>query len=158
MNLFALNLVLAFVWAAITNAFTPLNFFVGFVIGSFALGMVRYQFQTKYFQRGALILKLVWLFLYELVLSALRVAKDVLTPGMKFRPGIVAYHLTTDDDAQITLLANLITLTPGTMSVDVSTDKTTLYVHAMHAHDPEACAMISSPALNGRSRRRWANG
>ena len=137
MNLFALNLVLAFVWAAITNAFTPLNVFVGFVIGSFALGMLRTQFETKYFQRGTLIVKLVWLFLYELVLSALRVAKDVLTPGLAFKPGIVAYKLTTDSDAQITVLANLITLTPGTMSVDVSTDKSTLYIHAMHAEDPK---------------------
>lgn len=137
MKLFALNLVLAFVWAAITNAFTPLNVIAGFVIGNLALAVVRGQFNSKYFLRGKLILQLIWLFLYELVLSALRVAKDVLTPGMKFRPGIVAYHLTTDDDVQITLLANLITLTPGTMSVDVSTDKTTLYVHAMHADDPE---------------------
>lgn len=82
-------------------------------------------------------LKLVWLFLYELVLSALRVARDVLTPKMRFRPGIIGVPLTVEDDVQITLLANLITLTPGTMSVDVSTDKTTLYVHAMHGDDPD---------------------
>lgn len=137
MNLFTLNLILALVWAAITNAFTPLNVFAGFIVGSFALGLLRYQFRTKYFDRGRQMVKLILLFLYELVLSAFRVARDVLRPTMRFRPGIIAYPLTLDDDVQITLLANLITLTPGTLSVDISTDKSTLYIHAMHAHDPD---------------------
>lgn len=138
MNLFALNLVLAMVWAAITGAFTPLNVFAGFVIGSLALGLLRHQFGTRYFDRGTQLIKLMLLFLYELVLSALRVARDVLRPRMRFQPGIIAFPLASDDDVQITLLANLITLTPGTLSIDVSTDKTTLYIHAMYAHDPES--------------------
>jgi len=137
MNLFALNVVLALVWAAITDGFTPLNVFAGFVVGSIALWMLRNEFNPKYFVRGHRIVKLILLFLYELVMSALRVARDVLRPGLNFQPGIIAYPLTTDDDVQITLLANLITLTPGTLSVDVSTDKSTLYIHAMFAHDPE---------------------
>jgi len=137
MNMFALNVVLALVWAAITNAFTPLNVIVGFAVGSLALWLLRSEFHTKYFLRGHLLLKLTLVFLYELVMSALRVARDVLRPGFNFQPGIIAYPLTTQDDVQITLLANLITLTPGTLSVDVSSDKTTLYIHAMHAHDPE---------------------
>jgi len=137
MNLFALNLVLAVVWATITGTFTPVNMLAGFVIGSFAIGVLRLQYETKYFLRGWYIVKLVWLFLYELVLSAFRVAADVLRPRMSFKPGIIALPLTTDDDVQITVLANLITLTPGTLSVDVSTDKTTLYVHAMRADDPD---------------------
>jgi multicomponent Na+:H+ antiporter subunit E len=137
MNLFALNVVLALIWAAITNAFTPLNVLAGFAVGSIALWLLRTEFHTKYFLRGHRVARLALLFLYELVLSALRVARDVLRPGLNFQPGIIAYPLTTEDDVQITLLANLITLTPGTLSVDVSSDKTTLYIHAMHAHDPE---------------------
>ncbi len=137
MTLFALNVVLALVWAAITNTFTPLNVFAGFLVGSIALGLLRHEFHSKYFSRAHLTVALALLFLYELVLSALRVARDVLRPGFNFQPGIIAYPLTTDDDVQITLLANLITLTPGTLSVDVSSDKSTLYIHAMFAHDPE---------------------
>ena len=129
--------LLALVWAAITNAFTPLNVIAGFIVGGIALWMLRKEFHTKYFLRGHRVIKLALLFLYELVLSALRVARDVLRPGFNFQPGIIAYPLTTHDDVQITVLANLITLTPGPLSVDVSTDKSTLYVHAMHAHDPE---------------------
>ena len=52
-------------------------------------------------------------------------------PGGRLRPAIVAVPLAVDRDAEIALLANLITLTPGTLSLDVSPDRRTLYVHAM---------------------------
>jgi multicomponent Na+:H+ antiporter subunit E len=57
---------------------------------------------------------------------------------MDLKPGIIAYPLKVDRDFEITILANLITLTPGTLSVDVSDDRRILYVHAMDASDPEA--------------------
>jgi hypothetical protein len=62
----------------------------------------------------------------------------VLSPRMDLKPGIIAYPLKVDRDFEITILANLITLTPGTLSVDVSDDRRILYVHAMDASDPEA--------------------
>ena len=77
------------------------------------------------------------LFVYELVLSAWRVAVLVMSPKLDIKPGIFAYPLKVDRDFEITLLANLITLTPGTLSVDVSEDRRTLYVHALDCSDPE---------------------
>jgi multicomponent Na+:H+ antiporter subunit E len=77
---------------------------------------------------------LVW----QLMKSNLRVAWDVLTPRAYRKPGIVGIPLEARTDAEITLLANLITLTPGTLSLDVSDDRGTLYVHAMFVDDPEA--------------------
>ena len=76
-------------------------------------------------------LALIGLFIKELILSALSVAWLVIQPRPRLRPGIVAYPLTLTTDAGITLLANMITLTPGTLSVDVSADKTTLFIHAI---------------------------
>ena len=76
-------------------------------------------------------LALFGLFGKELVLSALSVAWLVVQPRPRLRPGIIAYPLTLTSDAGITLLANMITLTPGTLSVDVSTNKKTLYIHAI---------------------------
>jgi len=70
------------------------------------------------------------------VLANLRVAHDVLTPRHHMTPGIVAVPLELESDLQITLLANLITLTPGTLSLHVSDDRRTLYVHAMYIRDP----------------------
>lgn len=76
-------------------------------------------------------------YLMEVVLSNLRVAHDALTPTHHMRPGMVAIPLDAKTDFEIMLLANLITMTPGTVSLDVSTDRKTLYVHAMYIEDPE---------------------
>jgi multicomponent Na+:H+ antiporter subunit E len=83
---------------------------------------------------------LALLFFYELILSAWRVAVLVASPNMhsKLKPAIFAYPLTVTTDQQITLLANLITLTPGTLSVDVSEDRSVLFVHALEFVDKEA--------------------
>ena len=83
-------------------------------------------------------LSLILLFAKELILSALKVAWLAVQPRMRIRPAIIAYPLTVTTDAQITLLANMITLTPGTLSVDVSADRKTLYVHAIDMESKEA--------------------
>lgn len=83
-------------------------------------------------------LSLILLFLRELILSALRVAWLVVQPRIKIRPAIIAHPLTLTTDAQITLLANMVTLTPGTLSVDVSDDRKTLYIHALDIDSKEA--------------------
>lgn len=83
-------------------------------------------------------LSLVLLFFKELALSAWKVAVLVTRPKLRVQPGIFAYPLTVTTDFEITLLANLITLTPGTLSVDISEDRKTLYVHAIDCSDIEA--------------------
>jgi multicomponent Na+:H+ antiporter subunit E len=90
------------------------------------------------------------LFLYELLLSGYRVARLVLTPRMQLKPGIFAYPLKVDRNFEITLLANLITLTPGTLSVDVSDDRKTLFVHAIDCSDPD---QTRRDIANGSERR-----
>ncbi|MEO6012226.1 MAG: Na+/H+ antiporter subunit E [Devosia sp.] len=83
-------------------------------------------------------LRLLLFFLRELILSALQVSWLVLQPRLRLRPAIIAYPLTVTTDAQITLLANLISLTPGTLSVDVSADRGTLLIHAIDIEWREA--------------------
>ena len=73
--------------------------------------------------------------MWELFLSNLRVAWEVVTPTHDMEPGVVAIPLDIKTDHEITLLANLITLTPGTLSLDVSDDKKFLYIHAMYIGD-----------------------
>lgn len=77
-------------------------------------------------------------FLWDLVLSSLRVSQAVIGPMRKLRPGILALPLDVTGDGRITLLASLITLTPGTLSLDVADDRRTLYVHVMLIADPDA--------------------
>ena len=75
--------------------------------------------------------------LKEIVVSALGVAWLVVQPRLRLRPAFIEYPLTVTTDVQITLLANMITLTPGTLSVDVSDDRRTLLIHALDVADLE---------------------
>jgi len=128
------GLVLALMWAAITGSFTFGNLLFGGAIGFVALWLMRDRIVRPTLARKfGRALSLALLFLYELTLSAVRVAILVLRPDMKkhLKPAIVAFPLTVRSDPEITLLANLITLTPGTLSVDVSKDRRVLYVHVL---------------------------
>lgn len=139
MILYAINLLMAIVWAAVTGSATLLNLVFGFVLSTFTLGLIREQVNgTGYLTRSLRVASLAWLFFVELAKSAWKVALMVVSPKVDIKPGIFAYPLTVTRDFEITLLANLITLTPGTLSVDVSEDRKTLYVHAIDCSDPEA--------------------
>lgn len=125
-------------WAALTEQFTPLNLLIGFLLGFVALFIARPVLgRTRYFSRVPQVIGFALFFLKELVLANLRVAADVLSPRPRMRPGVIALPLDAKTDLEITLLANLITLTPGTMSLDVSADRKVLFLHAMFLHDPE---------------------
>ena len=62
----------------------------------------------------------------------------ILWPFRTLRPGIVAVPLDTRSAVENTLLANIVTLTPGTMSIDLSPDGKTLYVHVLDMDSPDA--------------------
>lgn len=137
-GLFLVNILLAVAWGAVTGSFSVINLVFGYVLGLGALFLIREQINTGgYFRRASRVIGLVLLFLYELAMSAWRVAKIVVRPNLVVNPGIIAYPLTVDSDFEIALLANLITLTPGTLSVDVSEDRKLLYVHCIDVPDPE---------------------
>lgn len=82
-------------------------------------------------------IKFIFYFFSELIKANLEVAYEVMTPHYRMTPGIVKVPLDLKSDQGITLLANLITLTPGTLSLDVSDDKKVLYVHSMYITDKE---------------------
>jgi multicomponent Na+:H+ antiporter subunit E len=138
MKLLLINILLALSWAAVSGSFTFLSLLFGFLLGAIALSFIRAEIGSlNYFVRIRRIASLTILFLYELVLSSVKVAMTVLSPRLDVKPGIVAYPLKVDRDFEITLLANLVTLTPGTMSVDISEDRRLLYIHALDASDPD---------------------
>ena len=139
MRLALLNLLLALGWCAVIGQFTLANLGVGFGLAYLALWLVRPLYgPTRYFERFWLLLRLIAFFLFELVRSSLRVAWDVVTPPVYSRPGVVAVPLDAKSDIEITVLANLVSLTPGTLSLEVAEDRRVLYVHAMFAEDRDA--------------------
>ena len=139
MNLLALNIFLAIGWASLIGSFSLGSLATGFVVGYVALWVARPLFgENTYFLRVYRVVRLAALFLYELLVSSLRVAWDVVTPAHLSKPGIIAMPLDAKGDTEILLVASLISLTPGTLSLDVSPDRKTLYVHGMFVEDPEA--------------------
>ncbi|WP_375585771.1 Na+/H+ antiporter subunit E [Cyclobacterium xiamenense] len=136
---FLSNLLLSFIWLAVTGTFSFVNFVFGFVLSFFTLWLISTnRTDNKYFYRGPKVISFIFFFLYELIKANLQVAFDVVTPSYYMKPGIIKIPLTAASDLEITLLANLISLTPGTLSLDVSDDRKVLYVHAMYVNDRDA--------------------
>jgi multicomponent Na+:H+ antiporter subunit E len=136
-----LVILLALLWAGITGNFSGLNLLFGGVLGGVAVLILRNKLTSlRSLRKARRALSLLLLFLWELMVSAVKVALVVVRPdlGKAIRPALVAVPLTAKTDAEITLLANLITLTPGTLSVDVSPDRKVLYVHALSMDSREA--------------------
>jgi multicomponent Na+:H+ antiporter subunit E len=133
------NLLLALTWGAMTGDFSLSNLFVGFVLGFVALYASQRVFgPSRYASRLGRIIRFVGFYLSELIMANVRVAIDVVTPRHRAKPGVVAVPLDAESDAEITILANLITMTPGSLTLDVSDDRRVLYVHAMFVEDPDA--------------------
>lgn len=135
------NLLLALAWAALQAEFTLGNLLVGYVIGYLLLRLLvkgGVLEDTRYIGTVHMVLSLGLFFLGELVRANLRLAHDVATPEFSMRPGIVAVPLDVTRDSEILLLAALINLTPGSVALDVSADRSILYVHVMYMDDPDA--------------------
>ena len=106
------------------------------MIGYLLLSLLRRPSEPQaYFRKAMLVTRFAGFYLWELLLANLRVALAVLSPKPKLAPAVVAIPLEARSDIAITLLANLITLTPGSLALDVSSDRSVMYVHAMHAED-----------------------
>lgn len=151
MTTLLLNLLLALAWMALTGQFVFSNFIMGFGLGYLMLWLVQsVQGPSSYFSKVRQVIGLTSFFIGELIKANLRVAYDVVSPRYHMRPGVVAIPLDIRGDAEITLLANLITLTPGTLSLDVSSDRSVLYVHSMYIDSVEG---FRSQIKDGFERR-----
>jgi multicomponent Na+:H+ antiporter subunit E len=95
--------------------------------------MIVYRVARRIVRLGWFVLWYLW----ELVKANAYVAWEVITPGTSIRPGIIACPIRARSELEITLLANLITMTPGTLTLDLSPDEHVLYVHGLHVRDPD---------------------
>lgn len=133
-----LNIVVAVVWVFLNNTWTAISFVIGYLIGFVLLFLLRRFLPGGFYGRRLVaVLVLAGIFIRELFLSNLSVIKLVMKPKLTIRPGIVALPIKLRSPWEVTVLANLITLTPGTLTVDVSTDNTTLYIHALDIEEAE---------------------
>lgn len=136
------NVLLAIIWAAITGTFSLGNLVIGFFLGYLVMLIASPAADShSYTRRARKAIFFLFYFLKELVVSSLRVAVDVLRPNFNMESGIVAIPLTAESDFEKTMLANCISLTPGTLSLDMSDDGKTLYIHAMYIDNGDVDAV-----------------
>lgn len=131
------NILLALAWVALTGNFGGLNFTFGFALGYAVLAITQTQLpaMSGYAQRLPRVLRFTGFFIKELVKANFKVAFDILTPPWHMQPGVIRFPLEAKTDFEITMVANIISLTPGTLSLDVSDDNRVLFIHAMFLQD-----------------------
>jgi multicomponent Na+:H+ antiporter subunit E len=134
---FLSNILLAFVWIALTGTFTLGNFAFGFMVCFGIMWLISAnRRKDQYFTRIPRIIFFFFYFIYELVKANYQVASDVIT-FKNVRPGIIRVPLDAKTNVEITLLANFINLTPGTIIVDMSDDRKVFYIHTIRVKNRE---------------------
>ena len=144
-----LILLLTLVWLLITVEFSLLNILLGFGLALLVVAIGEHTLPNELLRwprrradgqypihLGRLI-PFAGFFLREMLMASIDVAVAILT-RRPLHPGVVAVPLNLTRDIQITLLANLITLTPGTLTLEVAEDKKTIFVHTIDLDDPQA--------------------
>ena len=152
MTYFLVNLLLALLWAAL-QLFRPVDLLGGFFIGYALIWLTRSWLgfgAVRYVVQVPRLIGFVLYYLRELVLATLDVIRALLRNQATLRPGIIALPLDTRTDLEIVLLNNLLSLTPGTLGVALSPDRSHLYVHVIDVPDPEG---TRQRIKNGLERR-----
>ncbi|UTT42854.1 Na+/H+ antiporter subunit E [Exiguobacterium aurantiacum] len=133
-----LNTVIAIMWAVLWNSYTGVDFLLGYIVGIFILFVLRRFLHFDFYMRRVFAaFKLIALFIKELIMSNIDVVKVLLSPKLDIEPGIIEVPTQLKSDWELTLLASLISLTPGTLSMDFSEDKKSIFVHSIHVPDKE---------------------
>lgn len=136
MKHFLMNLLLSFIWVALTGSLYYSNFLFGYLMGFFILWIMnRQEADRRYFNRVPKTIGFIFYFLYEMIAANVQVAYDVITPKYFFKPGIIRYPLEATTDIEINLLSTMISMTPGTLILDISEDKKSLFIHVMYLRD-----------------------
>ncbi|WP_027963507.1 Na+/H+ antiporter subunit E [Halalkalibacillus halophilus] len=133
------NVLIAFMWMFLSETYDFVAFVKGLMIGAILLFFLRRFLPGKYYiVRVYKLIKLNFIFLRELIFSTFAIIALVYKPKMTMEPGIFKLPTELKSDWELSLLSNLISLTPGTLTVAVGDDNRTLYIHAMDLPDVEA--------------------
>jgi multicomponent Na+:H+ antiporter subunit E len=143
-----LGVLLAVLWLFVRGVeATPVRLAEELVIGVLVGFPIAYGVRRFYTPSGGVLRALrvapyaalyLLAFLRELVTANVDVAYRVLAPSMPIDPAVLVLPLRVRSDFAITLIANSITLTPGTLTMDYDAETNTLYVHSIDGSDPEA--------------------
>lgn len=138
LNSFLLNIFLALVWTFLQGELQARNFAIGMIVGYLIIAVSqRVLGNSAYAQKAPQVVSFLLYVLWDIFTASLSLAWIIVHPRLQIRPGVVAIPLDAETDMEIVTMANWITLSPGSVSLDVSTDRRTLYVHAMVLEDAD---------------------
>jgi len=133
------SLVLLLVWLLLNNTLAAGHILLGSVIALvLPWATAGFWADRLHLHKPGLALRFLLLVFWDITVANIQVAKLILGSRRKLRPAFVHYPLELDNDFAITVLAATISLTPGTVSIDVSADHRTLLVHGLDVDDEEA--------------------
>ena len=133
-----LNLIISFVWMFLNGAWTTLGFLSGYILGLLLIAALRRFFPDPlYVIKAWAVVRLIALLLKELVHASVIMISQIIRPRLDIKPGIFAYRTTLNSDWEVTLLCILVSITPGSMPIEVSGNQRTLYIHAMNISEEE---------------------
>lgn len=148
-----LRLTLAIIWMMLSDSYSLDSFVAGFIMATLVVGLfpapivqlsrVRFGSPLGFIRWLGPFFRLLFYFLWEMVLANLQVTRLVLTRKLALKPGVIAMTLRAQSPGQIALLSSLITLTPGTVVIDVAPDNSAIYIHSIDATDE--AAVLSAP-------------
>lgn len=151
MNRFLVNVLLALAWVMLTGRASAENFVAGFLLGALALSLPSPGKGTRrYVWKVWRVIAFIGYFALEVVKANLRLMRIVLSPNPKMQPAIVRVPVQLKSDIALTVLANILTLTPGTLSLDISEQRDAIFVHVIDTESPEA---LRHEIQNGFERR-----
>lgn len=132
MSTFLWNVVLAILWAAMLGAITPVNLAVGFGMGLLLLSIATpHHGASPYAMKLLYVVHLLALIVWNVLTANWRLAREIVSPRMRSEPAIYAYEMEAQTDMEVTLLALIVSFSPGTLGLEVSADRRLLYVHVM---------------------------
>lgn len=129
---------IALLWVALWGEWSVPNLVGGALVAVLLVGLFDTWRSDALVVRPLRALRFFGFFAWSLVESTFTVARTVIAPRDRVRQGIVAVPLPDCSDAVVTIVAAAITLTPGTLTLEVRRDPLTLYVHALDTRDVEA--------------------
>ena len=156
MRLLPRIVVLALGWIALTGSLSFENLLLGLVLSTVASVVAGRAPSWAGRLRPTRVVRFALFYALQVMLSSARIAYEVLTPRLRAKPAVIAVPIDLPLPWQAALLANLITMTPGTLALDVSADGRTLYVHAMYAADPEELRASLKDQFERRVREAMA--
>ena len=139
-----INIFIAFLWTLLTDEWSSLTFLGGYLIGMGVVFILRRFFPTPFYLKKVLaMINFVYVLIREILASSVFIIRQVISPQLTFIPGIFSLKTKLKGNMELTIISLLITLTPGSVVMEVSPEDSVLYIHAMDLSDAKSMILKS---------------